>query len=1660
MKKIRTFWKLHEKRKQADGNAVAVIGMACRFPNAEHYEQFWEHLMQKENAVTEIPQNRWHWEKYAVTQEKNQAAFVSRWLGSLSGIEQFDADFFHISHKEALHMDPQQRMCLEVAWDCFEDAGISVSRLQDRNVGVFAAGFNDDFYELTSRLEKAAHYATGTADTALANRISYLFDFHGPSFTIDAACAGSSVAIHTACQALRHGECAVALAGGVNLILTPTRNIYFSQMGMLSPTGSCKSFDESADGYVRGEGCGFLLLKPLRQAMKDGDCIHAVIRGSAVNHCGKSRTLTYPSAEQQADVIVQAVQQSGIPASRISYVECHGTGTPKGDPIEMEGLNIAFQTLLSVEKCKKRQFCGIGSVKSNIGHLESAAGVAGVMKTILAMEHGCLPPLLHFQQLNHRIRMEDTPFYVVQQERTWKSSGKNLLCAGVSSFGFGGVNSHIVLEQAAPMKSMQKTDKEVPYLICFSALTKESLHQRMADAAMWLNKHSDMDLAGIASTLLHGREHMEYRAAFVVHDVKELLSCCMEYQEAEKWEMRLQTHSVTEGMPQETLLEQLKSKKSQKHPQYAEMLEQLGEMYLQNEISDFSGLFGWLKGRVHFIGYPFAKTIFPLPQYEAQQPQNECQGTHSFFGYVSRLCTAKMLEHQQKGTLLVCSRENDWTPSLWNDVHWLDTAKQNDISAFETELRSCTAVRQILWVTADHAAEDAETVSQWKAEMVQIYMFIKALTNVFDSRKPLQLIFFSRTASAIGGRKPLNAGLAGVVGVLAKEYPLWNILLEDADETAEPLLLKNENNVFGAYGNTVLLRGKKAYYQILQQTALSSVQEHPQAAFRENGVYVIAGGAGGIGMYVSRYLAERYHAQLVWLGRSAADAKLEQKLAVMEQLGKKPIYIQADLSDAAQTEAAVRQIREMLPQVHGVIHSVAGALDESIQKMTPAAFEAILSAKMDTAVHLAEAFRKESLDFMLFFSSIASEQRFAGQSGYAGGCTFLDAFAAYASENCGYAVKVINWGFWGEIGIGAQMPQSAKRKLSASGMLDLEPSYCMKAIEQHLASSLTQVFYLCTTEDYAGNHQQTEDDKPLPAESTAEPIAASGDEKAWLKAEVRKLFAAEFGIAPEKLKTAEHLDLYGLDSILTVNITNRLAGIFSDVGSTLLYEYHTVDEVTEYLWTHHREQASAFYEKTKAVEMPKPAASEQQVLPQQQQKCAEDAGTEQPIAVIGMSGRFPQAEDMEAFWENLCSGKDCIEEIPSERWQMEGFYTDQQMTAMEEKMSYCKWGGFLQNIHRFDAEFFHISPKDAVSIDPQERLFLEESWKAFEDGGYSRSRIHTEYQGNVGVFVGITRTGYEWYGPQMQKLRVQIRPTTAFSSAANRISYYMDLHGPSMPVDTMCSSSLSALHLACESLRRGECRMALAGGVNVYTHPSSYIYLSSMMMLSPTGRCSSFGADADGFVPGEGVGAILLKPLQQAIADGDHIYGIIRGTGMNHNGRTNGYTVPNPNAQAELIHTVMQKAGVHSRLLSCMEAHGTGTKLGDPIEVQGLTRALRQDTDECGFCSLSSLKSNIGHLEGAAGIAGVMKVLLELQHQKLVPSLHCEVPNPRIDFVNSPLVLQRSLEAWQRPAVDIGEGLKTYPRFAGVSSFGAGGSNAFVLLEEYNAENAEKNISQ
>lgn len=494
---------------------IAVIGMSCRFPgDANTPEAFWELLKNGGDGITEVPPDRWDIDRYYDPDPDAIGKMSTRMGGFIKDVDLFDPHFFGIAPREATGLDPQQRLLLELSWEALERAGQSPEQLMNSETGVFVGISGGDYLllHMDAGIEKLdAYFASGNARSIATGRLSYVLGLRGPSFPVDTACSSSLVATHLAVQSLRSAECRMALVAGVNLILRPETTIALSKAHMLAPDGRCKTFDSRADGFVRSEGGGVVLLKRLSDAAADGDTILALIRGSAIGQDGRSNGLTAPNGPAQEEVIRRALASARITPRQISYVETHGTGTALGDPIEVQALSAALAE-------GRQQPVMIGSVKTNIGHLESAAGIAGLIKTILMLQHGQIPPNLHFQKPNPLIPWAELPVTVPQQLAPWQNEEKH---AGVSSFGFSGTNAHVVLSNApAPEKTAAEIDRPL-HVFTLSARDEGALKQLAGSYAEHLSRqsHPAADLAYTANT---GRSHFNYRLALVSETAEDI----------------------------------------------------------------------------------------------------------------------------------------------------------------------------------------------------------------------------------------------------------------------------------------------------------------------------------------------------------------------------------------------------------------------------------------------------------------------------------------------------------------------------------------------------------------------------------------------------------------------------------------------------------------------------------------------------------------------------------------------------------------------------------------------------------------------------------------------------------------------------------------------------------------------------------------------------------------------------------------------------------------------------------------------------------------------------------------------------------------------------------------------------------------------------------
>lgn len=2348
---------------------IAIIGVHGRYPEAENLAAFWKNLKDGKDSIVEIPSQRWDHARFFHPNRKQKGTSYGKWGGFLDDFDQFDALFFNISPREAETMDPQERLFLETAWSALEDAGYARYTLMShdtsnsqRRTGVFV-GVTYGHYQ-TFSAEAWAHgrfIPAYSSFWSIANRVSYTLNLRGPSLAVDTACSSSLTAVHLACESLYRGECDTALAGGVNLNIHPLKYIALSDMQFLSSDGRCRAFGAGGDGYVPGEGVGVMVLKPLTHALEDGDHIYAVIKGSAINHGGKTNGYTVPSPQAQADVINSALKRAGVPASTISYIEAHGTGTSLGDPIEIAGLTKVFDS-----KTESQQYCAIGSLKSNIGHLEAAAGIAALTKVVLQMRHKMLVPSLHAEELNSNIEFTDTPFYVCRKLEEWspmflRENGMPTYPrrAAISSFGAGGANAHIILEEFETMVESSANSGVSKEVIVVSARDQGQLQILVK----MIREHILADspnLRDLAYTLGAGREAFEARLGFVVHDQRELI---------EKLDIFLEGKANFPGLH----FGELKSGRIEPDE------EEMRSLFREDRLDELIAL--WVKGadipwerrfapgegrRISIPTYPFRRQRYWLPDgYTTSRPWiTENPALHPLihrvipslrgaeFARVILPGEPLVAEHQVLGAavlpgvahLEMARIAGEYTAgrqvTTFEDVTWITPVSVPDnglevrillkeagdgILRYELEAdgRVCSRGRLRLmrqnsadvvdaidleaikarcpkWVTGDevyeeykkrglsygsyfrrlamlwfneeeavgqvflnglddplvkqyglhpglfdgalhalhaflpHGTDEQQTMLPFAVSRIEIYGMINGPCYAYARRvrgntneatacfnvdildemgKPLLSFqsFFTRSAHMSVIKNTLHENMEEAVnqmffyptwrethyppvgevkhkqvlicghandlglgqnllqhfgsqnnlmidlecgykveeweeiisklpdlttiyflgGVFGKNYSLTDLVFLDEAQEIGPValfrLLKalgkrgaeavqlyaftndlhpvtEADRPFNAFAGAIDGLARTAAHEFRRLKAmcidvtkldmdsltnsetrgrwLAQVTEERlqsgefgvawrgerrfalhleqdkhhenggEILLRNGGVYLLVGGAGGLGIEIGRYLARTYRARLVLIGRSELTTEQLSVIAGLEKDGGKALYLRADVTDEVAMRRVVDQVRREFGAIHGVIHTAIVLRDGAIQTLTEKDFLAALAPKVRGTVVLNRVLEAEPLDFMVFFSSSISFTAAPGQSNYTTGCAFKDAFAQALRLLKGRSVRVINWGFWGDVGIvatpeyrerlarigvipittaegvqafsrimagkeeqvlaiklhpdqihglilnqksgspddkriievvkkaeqfrsevartGSDLGDAALLRLEALGRerllvafqrmgvfqrakeryhvsqlkdsmgivsahhrlwtalpgileragflrlrgeeiettsvvselswkerlssierqeitlarevpdsgayltlisrcleayprvltgeipavevifpggsttlvdgiyrgnrrvdyfnrllakginamvksktqgenekftlievgsgtggtssfvleelslnedcicydytdispqlvrigeqrfgatypfarfkaLNIEKDVSMQGFNiggydvvlatnvlhatRNIKETLTQIKKLLKTDGLIVINELTRNwnfatltfgltsgwwlfedrevrlaDSPLlaisewrrlleetgfyevhaigapgvpqemmdqsvifamssgctgevrvtpatasvltktvntsPAVSLSPVLGTGHASVAYLSEMIARVLKMNFN----DLETDVSFDRYGVDSLVAMDIISQLEKDFGSLRKDLLFEHTTIEALSRYLATLNSTCEESIDSLPKVKSTPLSHAEESVRLSIPNHIFGNKAVIDSEIAVVGVSGRFPGAPDVESFWELLKMKKIAIKEIPRDRWEHSAYYDP---SGQAPGTSYGKWGGFLEDIDRFDPLFFGISPREAEVMDPQERLFLETVWLTLEDAGYTRIALNRYAENNddpgVGVFVGVMHGTYQLLAAEEWGRENRIEAYSSYWSIANRVSYVLDFHGPSMALDSACSSSLTAVHMACESIRRGECRAAIAGGVNLILHPSHIVGLSKMKMLSKDSQSRSFGAGADGLVPGEGVGAVLLKPLAEAIKDGDFIYGVIRGSTVNSDGKGQGYAVPNVDAQARLITNAFRRAGIDPETVGYIEAQAVGSALGDKIEVAALSRVFGER--EGGQTrAIGTLKPNVGHLEAASGIAQLIKVLLQLKRGMLLPTILPDRFNPEIDLAGASFRLQSELSPWERNlAAEMGINGET-PRRAGISSFGAGGSNAHLIVEE------------
>ncbi|MEV6425145.1 SDR family NAD(P)-dependent oxidoreductase [Streptomyces sp. NPDC051662] len=1699
---LATIRTLRQRIEEQEGSRpVAVVGVGLRLPGGiDNLDGYWEALAAGRDLVRPIPQNRK--EPFTAEWEKlpQRGCFLDEVLD-------FDAAFFGISPREARHLDPQQRLLLEVAWEAMENAGLPADRLSGTQTGMYLGIMWQDYRDWLVG-EPDAYWTTGNGHNFAAGRIAHALGLNGPAMAVDTACSSSLVAVHLAAQALRRGDCDVAFAAGTNLILSPRSMRLVQETRSLAPDGRCKAFDARANGFVRGEGCGVVVLKRLDHALRDGDRVHAVIHGTAVNQDGRSGGFTAPNVLSQVALIEKALAESGLAPSDIGYIEAHGTGTALGDPIEMEALATALG------RANGGAPLAVGAAKSNFGHLEAAAGVAGLVKAMLCLRHRKAPPVVHFRTLNPRVDLSGTGMTVPGELTDWApGSGRY---AGVSSFGMSGTNAHVILgppedtrrdggsRTSGPQTGGLPTggpqtgglptggpQSGGPRVEGFeiSAKTPEALRAlagRYADRVSALGPES---YAAFAHSAGAGRTGHAFRARLTCGDVESAAGA-------------LRALAAGEPRADVTLAEGT-----------APEAGRLGDA-LPRDVIDLPA-YPWQRTRHAPEILPTGPVTPAAPDGEAapadteQRPDAEQRPLPTVHRTVWQTAEPsgaappdslilagddqELLEtlvreataRGVRGTLLTPvppGRADGWTTAeLPSDARawqrfWADREDREPEALLLVMKGDRLPVGPDTDAPGDAGSGTADSSVDPLADGASLCAAVTAAVCAAARYGGRAFVLTRATVRTSDGDRTVCTGhglLHGLAPVLGLELgTAWGGIIDlplapgddDTGALIDFVAGQFASEVPGAEDLAAIRDGR-----VLVARLTEAAGHTAELTVREDATYVVTGGLGAVGRELVADLVRRGARNLLLIGRRPEGELGPEAAALLANLARntdRTVYRGGGCDTPEALERACEAL-DGLPPVRGVLHA-AGTLRRSPVGETGAEeFAAALSGKAAGAWWLHLAGCAWPLDFFVLTSSVSALWGTEGCAAYSAANGALDTLAAHR-RSLGLPAVSIAYGPWALGGEG--MADAALRERSARmgvGTLDADTGRAALTMRAPGADGrlvvcpldlprLRQVMAGLRRRGLFGTHDTTSAAPAVGAHSFLDGLTP-GERPAAARATVTRLLAAQLSHA-DSTAVRENVGFYdlGLDSIMAVDLTARLSEVF---GTTVqvadVFDHPTVAELAAFLLSRgdgaltpsggrHVPAAGApdspargsvaapgVSARTTAIEGTFTAA---EGTPTPAEDAPTAAGTTaEPIAIVGMAGRFPGADSVEELWELLRDGRDGVTAVPAGRWDT---------SAVRPGTVTTDQGGFLSDIDRFDAGFFAVPAREAENLDPQQRLLLESAWHAMEDGGIDPSSLRDS---RTAVFVGVSYADYARLLTQdgLEGVDAYYSTGTALNAAAGRIAYTLGLNGPAVAVDTACSSSLVALHLAVGSLRSGESDTVLAGGVNIMLDPASWAAVSQAHMLSPDGRCRTFSADANGFVRSEGCGVVVLKRLGDARRDGDRVLAVIRGSAVNQDGASSGLTAPNGRAQEGMLEAALTQAGVAGSEISYLEAHGTGTALGDPVELGAAWRVLGPGRKPGRPLHVGSVKSNIGHCESAAGMAALFKTVLALRHDLIPANLHFREPNPHVDWSGMNVRVVDTATAWRR-----GDG----PRVAGVSGFGFTGTNAHLVIADAPAE--------
>ncbi|WP_455908262.1 beta-ketoacyl synthase N-terminal-like domain-containing protein, partial [Streptomyces hygroscopicus] len=1371
-------------------DAIAVVGLACRLPQAPDPSAFWRLLREGTDAITETPPER-----------RSPAAPADRVRrgGFLDHPDRFDAGFFRISPREAAAMDPQQRLMLELGWEALEDAGIVPDRAAAGRTGVYLGAFSDDYATLFHRspIEAGEHTLTGLSRGIVANRISYVLGLGGPSLVVDTGQSSSLVAVHLACQSLRRGEADLALAGGVNLILAPESSEATEKFGALSPDGRCFTFDHRANGYVRGEGGGMVVLKPYAAARADGDHVYCLIRGSAVNNDGPGPALTTPTTRGQQEALRRACADAGVRPSDLQYVELHGTGTRVGDPIEARSVGTVLGTARPADSPLP-----VGSAKTNVGHLEAAAGIVGLIKTALAIEHGVLPATLNFERPHPDIPLDDLNLRVQTTLGPWPDRHRPRI-AGVNSFGMGGTNCHVVLAEP-PGGPVGRRDAEppeepadvrppvlprvLPWLL--SARTAPALRAQAERLRTHLADHPELRPVDVAYALATSRAALEHRAVVISPGGTGEAARGLRLLAADEPSADVVRGVVAEGKCAFLFAGQGSQRVGmgrglyEAFPVFAEAFDVVCAGFSlpvrdvvfggDQEVLDRTefaqpALFAVEVGLFRLVGSWGVVPDVVLGHSVGELAAAHVAGVFSL-GDACRLVEARgrLMQGLPSGGAMVAVE-----------------ASEAEVREHLPEGVDVAAVNGPVSTVVSGVGAVVEAVAVWWEARGRRVRRLRVSHAFHSSLMEGMLGDFRRVAESVEYRAPsipLVLNVSGRVGVPdGAEY--WVRHVREAVRFHDGIraLVAEGVTTFVELGPDGTLSG------MVQDSVTGGVTGGVAGAgtgTEPGGVGSVAKSESGPGSGAGSVAGSKSRAESV----AGAGVGAESGAKSGSESGSGPV---------AESEAGSGAKSGSGPGSESVAGSESGG-------------ESVVGFESGAG------------------SGSGGESVVGSESGSGG--------ESVAGVGVGVSVPALRRD--------RPEPETLWRALATAYVRGVSVDW-QAVFSGSGARRVRLPTYAFQRKRYwLGDDAESE----APAETAVAPASLARrlhgrpeDEQERIVLDlVRAHAAAVLGHStPQDIDPGLSFKDHGFTSGTSVELRNALNEATAlALPSSLLFDQPT----PLVLARHIREQLLGVRDG-----VPSPRAA---VAPAGRATADGHRVDGDPVVVTAMGCRFPGGvTSPEELWRLVADEVDAISGLPADRgWSPDELY-DPEGAGLGT--SYVREGGFLTGLGDFDAEFFGISPREALAMDPQQRLLLEVAWETFERAGIDPATLRGS---RTGVFIGATA---QEYGPRLyesdEDAAGYLLTGTTASVASGRVAYTFGLEGPALTVDTACSSSLVALHLASRALMSGECELALAGGVTAMAAPGMFVEFSRQRGLAADGRCKAFAASADGTGWAEGV---------------------------------------------------------------------------------------------------------------------------------------------------------------------------------------------------------------